>query len=196
MTERRSGRPRAGEERASADSLLVAAEDLLRADGPSVSLERIARAAGGTKPILYHHVGNKDALTVRLAERLNDRVDVAVDAAVAEAVSLRDGIDRFLRAYLDVVQRDRHIFVYVSGGGADGATDSLRLADRAAEPLEQRYAELRVSQGADEKVAATWAYATIGMLHFVTLDWIRDPRLSVDELADQLGELLWSGLRT
>lgn len=191
------GRPKGKAPATSAASLLRTAETLLRAEGPDVTLADIAAAAGVTKPLVYHHIGNKDALGRALADRLADRVEAAVEAATAGARSPRDGIARFLEAYLGVVQRDRHILVYVSGGGhgADHVAEALRLADRSAAPIATRFAAFRVDQGADPGVATTWAYAVLGMLHFVTLSWIRDPQLSAAELADQLGELLWTGLR-
>jgi AcrR family transcriptional regulator len=193
-SERRPGRPRAGQARATADSLLQTAEALIRRDGPGVTLEQVAAEAGVTKPIVYHHVGNRDALGRALAERLVDRITAAVDAATAGATSPRDGLDRFLRAYLTTVWDDRHLFLYVSGGGHDRIDETLRLADRAVAPMTEGFASMRRDQGADDTVAATWAYAVVGMLHFATLAWIRDDGGDVDTLAAHLGELLWSGL--
>jgi AcrR family transcriptional regulator len=193
---RRRGRPPGNAPATSAGALLATAEQLIRSEGPAVTLSDIAAAAGVTKPIVYHHVGNKDALIRALAERLADRISAAVEAATAHTRSPRDGVSRFLETYLDVVHRDQHILIYVSGGGSgtDHVAESLRLADRSAQPIAQRFAAFREEQGADPGVATTWAYAVIGMLHFVTLSWIRDPQLTAAELADQLGELLWSGL--
>lgn len=190
----RPGRPRSGEPRATADTLLHTAEALIRRDGPGVTLEQVATEAGVTKPIVYHHVGNRDALGRALAERLVDRITAAVDAATAGATSPRDGLDRFLRAYLTTVWDDRHLFLYVSGGGHDRIDETLRLADRAVTPMTEAFAAMRRDQGADEAVAATWAYAVVGMLHFAALAWIRDDGGDIDTLAAHLGELLWSGL--
>ncbi len=195
-TPRRRGRPPGNAPATSRDLLLITAETLIRTDGPDVTLMEIAAAAGVSKPIVYHHIGNKEALSRALAERLVERITTAIDRATADGGSGRDGIARFLEAYLDVVQRDRHVLIYVSGtgSGSDHIDESLRLADPAAERLAEGFAAFRMERGADPAVATTWAYAVIGMLHFVTLAWIRDTNLSAAELADQVGELLWSGL--
>lgn len=193
-SDRRPGRPRSGTRRTSADSLLQTAEALIRAKGPGVTLEQVAVEAGVTKPIVYHHIGNRDALSRALAERLVDRITAATDAATATAGSPRVGLDRFLRAYLAVVWEDRNLFLYVSGGGHDRIAEPLRLADRSVTPMAEAFATMRRDQGADDSVATTWAYAVVGMLHFATLAWIRDDDGDVDTIATHLGELLWSGL--
>lgn len=193
---RRRGRPRAGAPLASAESLLETAETLLRVDGPDVTIAEIADAAGVTKPIVYHHVGNKDAVVRALAERLADRVGEAVASATESVADPRRGVAAFIEAYLDVVQADRSIFLYVSAGGtgADRVAEALQLADRAAAPLAEGLTALRVDQGADPTVATTWAYGIIGMLHYTTLSWIREPHLAAGALAEQLSELVWSGI--
>jgi AcrR family transcriptional regulator len=193
---RRRGRPRADAPRASPELLLETAEALLRAEGPAVTIAEIAAAADVTKPIVYHHIGNKDAVVRALAERLADRIAAAVERATSVVERPREGVAAFIEAYLGVVQHDRHIFLYVSAGGTGGdrVDEALQLADRAATPLAEGLAVFRVQQGADPAVASTWAYSIIGMLHYATLRWIRDPKLSATTLADQLGELLWSGV--
>ena len=75
---RRRGRP-AGRTSADGviadrDTLLSAAEQLIREQGPTVSLEAIAKEAGVTKPTLYRELGDRDALVNALAERLAIRM--------------------------------------------------------------------------------------------------------------------------
>ena len=88
---RRRGRPRG---RTAADGviadrnrLLEAAEELLRADGPTVSLQAIATRAGVTKPTLYRELGDRDALVNALAERLTERMAESVTSMVATSGS-------------------------------------------------------------------------------------------------------------
>jgi len=196
---RRPGRP-AG--RSAADGvladrgrLLEAAERLIRAEGPGVTLEAIAAEAGVTKPMLYRGIGDKDALVQALAERLTDAIAREVSVAVADATGPLDSLRRLVGAYLGVARRDRHLYLYVTAGasGDDRIREALLLADRSAEPLAAGIAALRSSQRADATVATAWAYGVIGMLHFVTLWWLREPVLDEERLTDQLVELLWSG---
>jgi hypothetical protein len=76
----------------------------------------------------------------------------------------------------------------------DRVRQSLLLADDAARRFEPGIAAYRTSLGADASVAAVWSYAFVGALHTVTLWWLRDPARDIDAVAEQLTELLWSGM--
>src|SRR5512139_1472828 len=67
------------------ETLLAAAERLIRKRGPDVSLDAIAVEAGVTKPILYRGVGDRDALVHALALRLSARMADQARRLVAEA---------------------------------------------------------------------------------------------------------------
>jgi AcrR family transcriptional regulator len=172
-------------------ALLEAAERAITRGGAGVSMVAIADEAGVTKPILYRGVGDKAALVRALAERLVDRVAATVSGAVTSGGA--EGVSQFVSAYLGHVQTERNLYLYVTRG--DSGPESLQRADRAGQPLSERLAELRRSQGADPTAAITWAYATVGMLHFVTLWWLREGGDDVDAIAGYVSELLWSGLR-
>ena len=178
------------------ETLLTAAERLIRTEGTGVSLEAIASAAGVTKPILYRGVGDRDALVNALAERLSTRMADHVTRLVAEASSPRDALRRLVGGYLDNAARDRHLYLYVTAGGAseDRVRQSLLLADGAARQFAERTAAYRNARGADPAVATVWAYGLIGLLHFVTLWWLRDQASDIEVVIDQITSLLWSGV--
>ena len=189
----RRGRP----PRTDRERLLDAAERVIRRAGPQVSLERIARTAGVTKPALFAHVGDRRALVRGLAERLLTRIETAVQAALAG----RDGraaLEHMIRAQLDTIAADRHVYAFVNGSGAGDTTlsSTLGFARRAAAPLAAGIAEARIRAGQDPAPAEAWGVAIIGMLHMVGLWWLDDRDREVDaaRLAAQLAELLWSGL--
>jgi hypothetical protein len=52
----------------------------------------------------------------------------------------------------------------------------------------------RRRSGADDTVALPWAYGIIGMINLVSLWWLDERDRPADVLADQLAELVWSGL--
>jgi AcrR family transcriptional regulator len=190
------GRPTGGQVLADRAELLAAAERLIRAEGPDVSMEAIAAEASVTKPILYRGVGDRDALVAALAEIVVDRVNEAATAAVAAASDPRDGLRRLVGAFVTVVEANENLYLFVTAGGPNGDRlgQALRLADRSAAPLAEGLATLRAASGLDSSLALTWAYAVIGSLHFTTLWWLRDRTLEPTQLADHLTELLWSGL--
>ena len=52
----------------------------------------------------------------------------------------------------------------------------------------------RQQHGLDDAVAVPWAYGIIGMLNMVALWWLDVDGGPVAPLADQLAELVWSGI--
>ncbi len=178
------------------ETLLAAAERLIRAQGPGVSLDAIATAAGVTKPILYRGVGDRDALVNALAARLTTRMSEGVAQLVARAPGPLEALRRLVAGYLDYAAKDRHLYLYVTAGGPgdDRVRQSLILADGTASQFAERIAAFRTAQGADASVATVWAYGLVGALHFVTLWWLRERALDVDQVTDQITALLWSGL--
>jgi AcrR family transcriptional regulator len=179
------------------ETLLAAAERLIRAQGPGVSLDAIATAAGVTKPILYRGVGDRDALLNALAVRLATRMAEGVAALVARAPTPRDALRRLVGGYLAHAADERHLYLYVTAGGpgADRARQSLILADGTAQQFAARIAAYRTAQGVDASVATVWAYGLVGALHFATLWWLREPDIDVEVVTDQITALLWSGLQ-
>ena len=176
--------------------LLNAAEQLVRAKGPGVSLHAIATAAGVTKPTLYREVGAKDALVNALAQRLAVRMAESVATLVAQALAPREGLRNLVAGYLDLAARDRHLYLFVTAGGTgdDRVQQSLLLADGAASQFAEPIARYRTARGADPAVANVWSYGLLGALHFVTLWWLRDQETEINVVIDQITALLWSGM--
>jgi AcrR family transcriptional regulator len=189
----RPGRP----PRVDRERLLGAAERVIRRHGPGVSLERIAARAGVSKPVLFAHVGDRRALVHALGERLLARIEAAVSAALAGATAGRDALERLIRAELETIAGDRHVYAFVNGAGGSASLDStVAFARRSAGPLIAGIAHDRARAGRDTAPAEAWGYAIIGMLHMTGLWWLERPRAERDAalLAAQLTELLWEGL--
>lgn len=155
---------------ANRDTLLDAAEQLIREQGPSVSLAAIAAAAGVTKPILYREVGDKDVLVNALAQRLSERMAAASMQLVAAARTPREGLRNLVTAYLDFAARERYLYLFVTAGGTgdDRVQQSLLLADSAAQQFAAPIAAYREAHNADPAVATVWSYGLLGALHYVT----------------------------
>jgi AcrR family transcriptional regulator len=190
----RRGRP----PRADRERLLDAAERAIRRHGPSVSLEQIAAKAGVTKPVLFAHVGDRRALVHALAERLLTRIESAVRIALARAGGGRDSLEQLIRAELETIAADSHIYAFVNGGGAGNPNleSTVAFARRSAAPLIAGIAHERNTRGLDPAPAEAWGYAIIGMLHMAGLWWLQKPAAERDarKLASQLCDLLWDGL--
>lgn len=193
---RRPGRPPGGQVLADRHQLLAAAEAAIRADGPDITMEAIASGAGVTKPILYRGIGDRDALVAALAEVFVDRINRAASGALTTARTPRARLRSLVSAFIEVVDTNRNLFLFVTAGGSnvDRVGQALRLADRSAVPISQQLAAQRVASGKGPEVALAWSYGLIGTLQFVTLWWLRDATVGSDELVDQVTELLWSGI--
>lgn len=192
---RPAGRTTADGVIADRETLLGAAERLIRRQGPDVSLEAIAAAAGVTKPILYRGVGGRGALIDALADRLNKRITEHVAERIAGVADPHDALERLVGGYLAYAARERHLYLYVTAAaGDDRVQSSLLLADRAARELAQAIAAHRSAHGADPGAAMIWAYGLVGALHFVTLWWLRDRPMDIEQATAQITALFWSGL--
>jgi len=179
------------------ETLLAAAERLVRREGPDVSLDAIATEAGVTKPILYRGVGDRHALMYALAERLTARMSEDVEGEVAAASSAEDALRRLVAGYLDHAKAERNLYLYVTAGviGDDRLRQSLLLADGTARQFAASIAAYRSARGADPSVATVWSYGLVGALHYVTLWWLRDDSTDQEAATEQLTALLWSGVK-
>lgn len=190
------GRPPGGQLIANRETLLAAAERAIDNHGPDVTMEAIAAEASVTKPILYRTVGDKNAVAAALAAVFVERINAAGAIAVTGAADPRDRLRRLVRSFVELVERNRNLYIFVTDAGAsqDRLGQVLRLADRSAQPIARDLTAQRVADGLDPRVAVAWAYGLIGTLHFTTLWWLRDQTCTAEEIVDHLTELLWSGI--
>jgi AcrR family transcriptional regulator len=193
-TSRRRGRPPLADR----ELLLDAAERAIRRHGPTVSLDRIAAKAGVTKPVLFAHVGDRRALVHALSERLLSRIEADVALALSDARPGREALEQLIRAELETIAADRHVYAFVNGAGAGDTTleTTLAFARRSAAPLVAGLAAERKRAGLDPAPAEAWGHAIIGMLHMTGLWGLQKSAAERDarRLAAQLTELLWEGL--
>lgn len=171
--------------------VLDAAERAIRREGASVSIETIAREAGITKPIVYAQVGGRTELANMLAQRLADRLNAASSVAIEGQADGRTALTLLVQKNLEIIGENRELFHYVMSGTSH---DNLYVAQRSTLPLAEALTSWRLKQGLDPSVALPWSYAIVGMLNFVALWWISESQRPAAEVAQQLIELLWSGL--
>lgn len=194
MTERarrRPGRPVGGKPLVDREHVLDAAERAIRREGAGVSIETIAREAGVTKPIVYAKVGGRTELANILAQRLSDHLITASGSALRGKTNVREALASLLQINLETIGENRELFHYVMSGSSH---DNLYIAERSTTPLAELLASWRKRQGLDPAVAIPWSYAIVGMLNFVSLWWLSESNRPSGEVAEQLVDLLWSGL--
>lgn len=193
-SERRPGRPSGGGLAIGESLVLDAAERVIARDGRGASLQAIAAEAGVTKPSVYARVGDRASLSDALAGRLVERLTEAARGGLAGGLD-RDGLALFFTRTLEVLERERELFFYVTRGGSeDTAARTLHLANRSASPLAELLADWRRRNGRDPVVATAWAYGIIGMLNMVALWWLDEGGEEPAAVAEHLADLTWSGV--
>jgi AcrR family transcriptional regulator len=114
---RRRGRPpRTDEQRAAHRTRLVeAAIGAIRAQGPDVSIDDLAAAAGVSKPVLYDEFGGRlgiaDAIAVVVAGRLEEQV--LSELAERGITDLDLAIRAVIQALVDLVGDEPELYVFL-----------------------------------------------------------------------------------
>jgi AcrR family transcriptional regulator len=157
-------------------------------------LDDVAAAAGVTKPILYRHFGDKQALYLALLER--HRKDLAGFAAMIPAEgSPGERIRAVLEIWFSYVEEHTYAWKMLfrdSGGGPDVRSFRLEVhaeARRVLAGIIRSLAEVRIPPREVEPLAELMS---MGMASLV-LRWIDDPRASRATTIDAMTRA-WVGL--
>jgi AcrR family transcriptional regulator len=167
--------------------------DCVRARGPQVSVDELARAAGVSKPVLYDLFGSRRGLAVAVADELADLVERELVEAIdpsrppAPAWVIRS----FVTAVLRIAGDDKHLYRFT--------VQSLRASDQSLldNPLAARLRERAsafidlASPTIDGVTASILLDGLFGFLLGATESWLSsgEPIPSttlVDRLADAL----------
>jgi len=182
------------------EELLDAAIDVVRRDGPNVSMDQIAAECGITKPIIYRHFGDRDGLLAELALRFVGRLIDLLRPAAATDAPAHDLLRHTIDAYLELIETDTNVYRFLRTQVHSNRDDRDVLAGLFAEQIAVIMDQRLTDAGLDPMSARPWAYALVGMVHF-TGDWWIDQRAPNDrdhlprhELTDQLTFLVWDGL--
>src|SRR5437763_2279579 len=179
------------------ESLLDAAIECIRREGPDASMDEIAAEAGVTKPIVYRYFRHKADLYDAIAVRYTESVAADVRKALRRKdprESLRAGVD----AYIRLVDRDTEIYRFLmqrarlSRVSDDGPVENFmrRLGDEIGLVLGERLRQL----GLDSGPAEVWGHAIVGTVS-ASVDWWVDRRvLPRRRLVQYLTDLLWKGM--
>jgi AcrR family transcriptional regulator len=98
--------------------LNAAAELLVRGDPEDVSMEAVAERAGVSRPLVYKHFANRQALLSALYERESAHIHKQVAAAVQAETSLAGMLRALVRGMLSAqVSREWTFATVASGGG-------------------------------------------------------------------------------
>jgi AcrR family transcriptional regulator len=178
-------------------ALLEAAVEAIRAQGPGVTMEQLAKAGGVTKPILYRHFGDRDGLITAIADRYaTDLMSEIVAPLMAEATGrelLRSTID----AYVRFIERDPNLYRFLvqhPPERGERLTSISALVDNIARQVAQILGQRLADAGRDTGPAVAWAYGIVGLVHQAGDWWVDDQTMHRERLVDYLILLLWDGI--
>jgi AcrR family transcriptional regulator len=107
----RSGRPRAGEERLSRQTILEAALRIVDTEGiDAMTMRRLASTLGVNPMSIYHHLPNKAAVFAGLAERVFSQLEAT---APDDSVPWQDELTGAARAYRDALRAHPNLALQV-----------------------------------------------------------------------------------
>ena len=187
---RRPGRRSSQERR---DRFLDAAVEAIRREGPTVSMEAIARQAGVTKPIVYRLFGDREGLLAALGQRMAGEIMAEVTTALEQGpADPKDMLRRAIRAYVTLIDTETEVYRFVTERTVGGATIT-GLAAEVARAIAVVLGEQLRAAGADSGAAEPWAFGIVGMVHLSGDWWVRTRTLPREQLVTYLVDLLWDG---
>jgi AcrR family transcriptional regulator len=177
------------------DRIVAAAKTLFAAQGPEVSTEEIARAAGVAAGTLYRHFADREALIRAVAVNNLDHAIGEAHAAVAEESSAWDALARILRQSQELRLSFRLLTAYPhvhailkKERNADQARrDMIALIDRVVREA-QAEGTLRTDVGTGD-VALMFAL----LAHPLSIEWTEAAQLASERCMALLLESLRSG---
>jgi AcrR family transcriptional regulator len=199
MTSRRRERvDRAVAQIAKRAKLLEAAINVVRREGPAVSMDAIAREAGITKPIVYRVFGDREGLTRALSDHFADELAGSLQAAIESAPTDRDRVSGAIDAYLSFIERDPAIVRFLIHRSLDSVEETgiavSGFINRVGQLVTQAIGEALRRQGLDSGAAEPWAYSIVGAVHLAGDWWLERKTMPRERLVEYLTSLFWDGM--
>ena len=168
------------------DALLDAAFDALLDEGPGFGAAAVARRAGASKALVFHHFGTREGLLDAMAARVLAQTQAGLARLADDYPSPRDRLDALARTLLEEPQdatpaQARHVLAFwlatdPTGGCRAQLRDAL-VADFVDKTL--REASLR-APGLADLMLARWHGATVLYASGRVVDFEREARALVD----------------
>ncbi len=163
------------------------------------SMNDVADAAGVTKPVLYQHFDSKRELYRALLDEVGNRLLSAIAKATADAPDGRSQTQRGFQAYFRWVAEDHDEFKLLYGGGTrrdDEFRGAIRRITAEAANAIAPLIAVDIEPEHRRTIAHAIVHAIVGLAEgasrrLVELGENFDP----DEVARQVSDLAWAGLR-
>ena len=162
----------------------------------ATSMNDVAEAAGVTKPVLYQHFTSKRELFIELLADIGAELRDTISKATTDAGGPRQQIENGFRAYFGFANEQTDAFKVLFGSGARRDPEFASFALSVEGSIAETIADLIVVEGEPATYRFLLAHSIVGMTEAATRYWLsHDREPDVDQLAAQLSQLAWSGLR-
>ncbi|WCO67651.1 TetR/AcrR family transcriptional regulator [Iamia majanohamensis] len=160
-----------------------------------VSMDRVAEAAGVTKPVLYQHFRSKRALYLELVDDVADRLESAVVKATADVDSPREQVEAGFRVYFRFVteHRDAYRLLFSADTRRDGELTEAVL--RVEETFAHAIAGLIDVEGLSDDDRLLLARGIVGIAEVTSRQSLAGSSPDPDAVAHRVATLAWAGLR-
>lgn len=160
------------------------------------SMNDIADAAGVTKPVLYQHFGSKRELFLEVLRDVGGELRERVRAATAGATSPHQQVLRGFEAWFRWVDERRDGFTVLFAGDLRRDPEFLVESSKVERQIADAIAELILVEGLSEERRRLLAYGIVGLGETTCRRWLaKEVELDADDLAAQVADLAWAGLR-
>ena len=157
------------------------------------SMEEIALRAGVSKPVVYEHFVNKEALYAVVVERELELLLTSFEDALA-GESPRLLIEQATMALLTYVRdRESGFRILVRESPVSGATFATLMSEVATD-VEHLLARQFAARGLDTTYVGLYSQALVGQVALVGQWWHTHREAAIDEVAAHLVNLAWNGL--
>lgn len=190
--------------------LVNAVRKAVHRNGPGVSMDEIAAAAGTSKSIVYRYFEDKAGLRLAVSSAVVADMHDALAQAAEQAPTPIGALRAMVRVYLEMIEHSPHVYWFVTrtsiagvepdpadGPGAVGTADAPLSAylDSVIELVARPFAQLA---DVSEDVAAAWAAGAVGFVRGAGEWWLARREsgattLSREELTEQVTLWLWQG---
>jgi AcrR family transcriptional regulator len=166
------------------------------------SMDEIADLADISKPMIYNYFGSKEGLYFAYVDLSYREIIAAIDEAVAEAAAagqcpdqlLRTGVRAYYRYVGEHQDAFRVLFREMGDPGGALATPRHRLSKRVTAAIDA------MLKGADGRCppsvsAEALAEAFLGAARSLADWWLDHSQVPADQIADQLMDLMFVGIR-
>jgi len=160
------------------------------------SMNGIAEAAGVTKPVLYQHFGSKRELFLEVLREVGDELRERVRLATLGAPTPHQQVLRGFEAWFGWVDEQRDGFTVLFAGDVRRDPEFLAEASKVEGQIADNIADLIVVEGLSDERRRLLAYGIVGLGESSCRRWLaKEIELDADDLAAQVAELAWAGLR-